>query len=92
MTAVDIVVYDGFDELDAVAPFEILAAAGLGVRLVTLADARSVRTAHGMSIAPHGRLGEAPELLVVPGGGWASRAPRGAWAEVQAGTLPAAVA
>src|SRR6185295_8781358 len=40
----------------------------------------------------HGVLAEAPDLLVVPGGGWLSRAPRGAWAEVQHGALPAAIA
>jgi len=89
---VQILIYDGFDELDAVAPFEILAAAGFTTELVTLGETGSVRTAHGMSIVPHGRLSPAPDLLVVPGGGWAARAARGAWAEVQDGELPTAIA
>jgi transcriptional regulator GlxA family with amidase domain len=89
---IEILMYDGFDELDAVAPFEILAAAGFAVELVTVDRAPRVRTAHGMSICPHGVLDDAPELLVVPGGGWLSRAPQGAWAEVQRGLLPAAIA
>jgi transcriptional regulator GlxA family with amidase domain len=37
-------------------------------------------------------LDPAPELLVVPGGAWASRAPQGAWAEVRRGVIPAAIA
>ncbi len=92
MEQVQILVYDGFDELDAVAPFEILAAAGFAVELVTLDQTPSIRTSHGMSIIPDGALGAAPELLVVPGGSWASRAPAGAWAEVQRGILPAEIA
>jgi transcriptional regulator GlxA family with amidase domain len=92
MQQVQILIYDGFDELDAIAPFEILAAAGFTVQLVTLDPAGSIRTSHGMSIIPDGALGEAPELLVVPGGSWVSRAPAGAWAEVQRGTLPAEIA
>jgi transcriptional regulator GlxA family with amidase domain len=92
MEHVQILGYDGIDELDAVAPFEILAAAGFTVELVTLNQTSSILTSHGMSIQPHGVLGSAPELLVVPGGAWASRAPAGAWAEVQRGILPAEIA
>ena len=92
MEQIQILVYDGIDELDAVAPFEILAAAGFVVELVTLHPASSIRTSHGMSIHPDGVLRAAPELLVVPGGAWVSRAPAGAWAEVQRGILPAEIA
>src|SRR5256714_3292516 len=92
MEHVQVVVFDGFDELDAIAPYEILAAAGFAVELVTLDGPRSVTTAHGMSVNPHAALAGAPDLLVVPGGGWVSSAPNGAWAEVQDGRLPAAVA
>jgi transcriptional regulator GlxA family with amidase domain len=84
--------YDGFDELDAVAPFEILAAAGFAVELVAIGQTWSIRTAHGVSIHPHGVLSPRPDLLVVPGGGWASRAPQGAWAEAQRGLIPELIA
>jgi transcriptional regulator GlxA family with amidase domain len=84
--------YDGIDELDAVAPFEILAAAGFAVDLVAIDRTWSIRTAHGVSIHPHGVLGPRPDLLVVPGGGWASRAPQGAWAEAQRGLIPELIA
>ncbi|MGH2866969.1 MAG: DJ-1/PfpI family protein, partial [Solirubrobacteraceae bacterium] len=72
--------YDGIDELDAVAPYEILVAAGFTVELVTLSQTSSITTSHRMSIHPHGVLASAPELLVVPGGAWASRALTGPWA------------
>lgn len=92
MHSVEIVVYDGFDDLDAVGPFEVLAAAGFATALVTLDETPEVTTAHGLRVTPHGTLGAAPELLVVPGGGWGDRASAGAWAEVRRGRLPAAIA
>ena len=92
MERIQVLLYDGFDELDAIAPFEIFAAAGFKAEWVTPRQTWSIRTAHGASIHPHGVLGAAPDLLVVPGGGWASRAPQGAWAEVQRGTLPELIA
>lgn len=53
---IDIVVFDGFDELDAIAPFEVLqnAAAGgadFSVRLVSWSGQRDVTAAHGLRIA-----------------------------------------
>jgi transcriptional regulator GlxA family with amidase domain len=92
MENVQVIVFDGFDELDAIAPYEILAVAGFAVELVTLDGPRRVTTGHGMSVNAHAALGAAPDLIVVPGGGWAARAPEGAWAEVQDGRLPAAIA
>ncbi len=92
MEHAQILVYDGVDELDVVAPFEILAAAGFAVELVSLDPSPIVLGAHGLSLSPARPLGPAPELLVVPGGGWLTRAPQGAWAEVQNGVMPAAIA
>jgi transcriptional regulator GlxA family with amidase domain len=43
-------------------------------------------------VVPHGQLSDRPELLVVPGGGWTKRPPKGAWAEVQRGDLPPVIA
>ena len=91
MQTIQIIIYDGFDELDAVAPYEVLAAAGLAVQLVTSPAPRDVCSAHHLSFTPHGTLARAPSTLIVPGGGWVSRAPTGAWAEVQDGALPAAI-
>lgn len=74
MTNVQIVIYEGFDELDAIGPYEVLdTAATMGadidVRLVTLEPRDSVDAGHGLRIEPHGTLSE-PDVLIVPGGGW----------------------
>jgi transcriptional regulator GlxA family with amidase domain len=92
MNQVEILIYDGTDELDAIAPFEVFAAAGFAVELVSLEPAAAIRAAHGLSLTPSRVLGQAPELLLVPGGSWVSRAPQGAWAEARRGAMPAAIA
>jgi transcriptional regulator GlxA family with amidase domain len=93
-----VVIFPAFDDLDAFGPFEVLANARLGgadiaVRLVTLHPAQTVPTSHGATVVPHGALdGEsAPDLLLVPGGGWNDSAQTGARAEAR-GELPAAIA
>src|SRR5215207_2947085 len=86
----EILLFDGFDELDVFGPFEVLA--GLGARLVALDGAREVRSDRGVVVRPQAGLSARPDVLVVPGGGWLDRAPQGAWAEAQRGTLPVAIA
>jgi len=67
--------------------------ADLEVALVTLDGAAEVTGSHGLAVRPDGRLDpDRTDLLVVPGGGWNDRAPRGAWAEAERGELPAAIA
>ena len=88
-----VVVFEGFDELDAIGPLEVLrnAAAGgadLEVALVTLDGAAEVTGSHGLVVRPDGRLDpDRTDLLVVPGGGWNDRASRGAWAEAVAAEI-----
>ena len=66
----EVVVFDGFDDLDAIAPLEILAAAGFPTRVVRPAGhAAAVRSAHGLVLHVDAELGT-PGLVVVPGGGW----------------------
>jgi transcriptional regulator GlxA family with amidase domain len=91
MSRIEILVFDGVDELDAVAPFEILAAAGYGVALVTAELRSAITGSHGMTFTPSGVLGR-PDLLVVTGGGWSTRAVNSAWGEVQRGVIPSAIA
>jgi transcriptional regulator GlxA family with amidase domain len=45
-----------------------------------------------MRLIPGGVLGPRPDLLIVPGGEWASKAPDSAWGEVRRGVIPAAIA
>ena len=95
---VEIVIYDGFDELDAIVPFEVFQSAALidgadiEAKLVTLDGAEEVTAAHGLRLKSDSRLGERPDVLLVPGGGWNNHAPKGAWAEFQRGELPATIA
>ena len=66
-----VVVFDGFDDLDAVAPVEILTAAGFPVRILGAPGARGrVRSAHGLDITVDSLEPDPPGLTVVPGGGW----------------------
>jgi transcriptional regulator GlxA family with amidase domain len=96
---VQILLYDGFDELDVVAPYEVLqVAAAVGapgrVELVTLDGAPEVAGAYGLRLRSQARLepDSRPDLLLVPGGGWLARVTRGVRAEVACGVIPAAVA
>jgi transcriptional regulator GlxA family with amidase domain len=90
---VDIVVFDGFDELDAIGPFEVfgsarLAGADLDVRLVAGHRCDYVTSTHGLRLPVAGALrpGEA-DTVVVAGGSWVSRSEVGAWGEVERGDI-----
>jgi transcriptional regulator GlxA family with amidase domain len=92
----EVLLFDGFDELDALAPWEVLSDIGrarddVEVALVTLDGNAPVRASHGAVITPHRALSEHVDLLVVPGGGWNDRSRSGAWSEVERGVLPEAI-
>ncbi|OYR81778.1 AraC family transcriptional regulator [Halorubrum sp. E3] len=114
---IDILLYDGFDELDGIGPYEVFdyalgyaaeaasddadgatAAERSGhVRYVTLDEREWVTASHGTRVGVDGVLpdpdgGDAPDLLVVPGGGWSARnEDASAWAEAQKGNVPRAL-
>lgn len=95
---VDILLYDGFDELDAVAPFEVFenaarAGADCTVSLVTHETQNRVTASHGLDVGVDGQLAgpgqqNAPDLLVVPGGGWSGEGEQGVRREYESGDLP----
>jgi len=96
---IDVLLYDGFDELDAVGPFEAFemaadAGAPLDTSLVTLSPRDRVTAAHGLRLEPDATLSvdDPPDLVVVPGGGWNDRRSAGAWAEAERGAVPDALA
>lgn len=85
---IDITVYDGFDEMDALGPLEVLrsaerSGAGFSTRLVTRGPQDQVTTQHGVRLVPDGVFETGADLILVPGGGWANRAEVGTWGEVQ---------
>lgn len=96
---VAVLLYDGFDEMDAVGPFETFAnaaraGAGCEVGCYTLGSADRVTASHGLRVEPDGPLPDlgADDLLVVPGGGWNDRDRPGAWTEAERGAVPEAIA
>jgi transcriptional regulator GlxA family with amidase domain len=96
MIDIGIVVFEGFEELDAIGPWDVLrsaraAGAPFEVSLVSLDGAPTVEAAKGLTVAVAPAAARSFDWVIVPGGGWASRPPRGAWAEVQRGTLPQAL-
>ncbi|WP_049980564.1 DJ-1/PfpI family protein [Halolamina rubra] len=100
-TRIDVLLYDGFDELDAVGPFEVFqnaarAGADCAVSLVTAEPRERVTASHGLDVGVDGTLADpdaadAPDLLVVPGGGW-SAGEGGVRREYDAGDLPPRIA
>lgn len=94
-----VLLYEGFDELDAVGPFEVFrnaeaAGADVHTRLVALDGPGTVTASHGMRVEAEATLAAPGEidLLVVPGGGWNDRSEAGAWTEYDRGAIPEAVA
>ncbi|MEO5899391.1 MAG: DJ-1/PfpI family protein [Ilumatobacteraceae bacterium] len=88
---VDIVVFDGVDEMDFVGPLEVIRSAerlgaGISARLVTREPQQLVAGGYGLGFVPDGTYvpGKAG-VTIVTGGGWVGRDERGAWGEVQRG-------
>jgi transcriptional regulator GlxA family with amidase domain len=90
---IEILLYDGFDELDGIAPYEVLRTAeeygaDIHTELVGADGAGTVTASHGARIVVECGLSETAEMVMVPGGSWHSRGARGAWAEAQRGEIP----
>lgn len=92
-----ICLFEGFDELDAIGPFEVFqnaarAGADLTTSLVTRTPQDVVRAGHGLQVEPDGVVADAdPDLLLVPGGGWTTPGEPGVRAEYDDGGLPEAI-
>lgn len=96
---VHVVLFQGVEELDLAAPYEVLSASDhftdrdVDVRYVTLDGRRTVDAAFGTTLrVDHGWAPEKADLLVVPGGGYARKEDPGVWAEIRRGDLPRALA
>lgn len=87
---IDIIVFDGVDEMDALGPLEVLRSAARAgsdfqAQLVTRTTQPQVRGSHGLRFLPDDTYAKGADLLIVPGGGWATRDEVGVWGEVQRG-------
>ncbi|MFF9473545.1 DJ-1/PfpI family protein [Streptomyces roseolus] len=96
---VQVVLFEGVEELDFAAPYEVLSASDhftardVEVRYVALGGPRTITAAFGTTLrAGHRWAPEEADLLVVPGGGYARRDDPGVWAEIRRGALPRALA
>jgi len=98
---IEIPLFEGFDDLDAFGPFELLrnvelAGGPFRVALVQLGAAPTITTSHGAvltDIRPMSSDPAAVDLVVVPGGRWSNPdEPAGVRAECAKGELPRALA
>ncbi|MEU3650157.1 DJ-1/PfpI family protein [Lentzea sp. NPDC034063] len=63
-----VVLFDGFDPLDAIGPYETLTAGGVRTELVTVEGAREVPAGLGLlSLKATARLDPGTDVIVVPG-------------------------
>src|SRR5262249_1497459 len=84
----EILIYDGFDDLDAFGALEALRWASQSVQFKSLRKQDFITTASGVKIIPSGTFDvqDAPDVLIVPGGGWPD--PNvGAFAEAKRGEI-----
>jgi transcriptional regulator GlxA family with amidase domain len=91
MKIIEIVLFDGFDELDAIGPYEVFrTAAALGApidaELVGAHGAATISASHGTRITVLHGPSTAPDVMLVPGGGWFHG--DGVRAEIARGELP----
>jgi transcriptional regulator GlxA family with amidase domain len=88
---IDIILFDGFDELDAVAPYEVLRTAAefgapIEAELVGAHGAATITASHGTRIVVDRGASETADMLLVPGGGYFHGA--GIRSEIERGVLP----
>jgi transcriptional regulator GlxA family with amidase domain len=86
---IDIILFDGHDELDVLGPFEVFkmaeaAGAEVHVRRVTRTSQPTVTASHGTRYEPDATYQPGADVLLVPGGGWIDR-DGGVWQETQEG-------
>jgi transcriptional regulator GlxA family with amidase domain len=96
---VQVVMFDGVEEQDFIGPYEVFSVAathsprGVATSYVRVDGPGFVRAAYGTRVeVPNGWAPERADVIVVPGGGYGRRDGPGVWAEIDRGTLPAALA
>jgi transcriptional regulator GlxA family with amidase domain len=93
-----VLVYEGFDEVDAVGPFEVLGNVKYSddttaVSIASIAGGETIKASHGMEIVAPARLDDTYDLIVVPGGMWIDRREDvGVYAEYLRNVIPQTLA
>ncbi len=62
---------DGFEEVEALTPLDMLIRAGAEIKTVSITDKKEVKGAHGITVTADLTVSEAretPELVILPGG------------------------
>ena len=90
-------VFDGVDELDVIGPLSVLRRAArlrnnLRITLAASGPDMSFITDHDVRMLADEPLQARPDVLIVPGGGWASGAATGVRAEIARGALASRIA
>lgn len=95
---IQIVLFDGFDELDAIGPYEVLKRANefggnFDVKMVSL-NLNLVTGFYGLTVEVNDFLSEdnCPDILIVPGGAWNHKGEKGARIEAEKGKIPELIA
>lgn len=93
---IEIAVFDGFDALDVVGPWEVFARSAaidprLEVALVRIGGTDSASAANGLQMHIADELGT-PDAVLVPGGSWVDGTDTGVPREIRRGTLPRMIA
>jgi transcriptional regulator GlxA family with amidase domain len=90
---IDILVYPGVDELDCIAPMEVLRnassfGADFTVRLVSIYNEVKIKASHGLVFEADGTFEPGnQDMIIVPGGSWLGKASQGAFAEYEKGHI-----
>lgn len=67
-----VILADGFEEIEAIEPIDIMRRAGLDVKTVSIMDSKTVKGAHGINIEADIMISDVDEsrmeLLMLPGG------------------------
>jgi putative intracellular protease/amidase len=80
LPVVQVLIFQGFDELDAIGPYEVLSGAGFAVGFLGWdAQDGKIEGAHGIGVHVGQQFDPDPGVFIVPGGGWLMGQAYGAW-------------
>lgn len=89
---IEIILFDGFDELDAIGPYEVFRIASregdIDARLVTPEPTDQIEARNGLRLEPDGTVSSDAEMYLVPGGGWSDPDAPGVRREYDRGEIP----